>query len=225
MKNNDRLTYPQAVNAYYGEGIVPLFLKNLFYPIGITVTAMLIILIFDHDEFREDNKTIYMLMLISQTVCFMLFFHKNFERYSPGGKFLRTIKGGFDSYAKAITASTVIAAASIIFICTAAAVCGELGIVTLSNSGKTCLAMAFILLIYVGVTGFFRNIRNERIRGFLSGILYYIMIVTAIGVGAIEAIGKLPLAAYAVLAAAAVIIIPLSLIVHLKYYRKKCWDN
>lgn len=224
MKNNDRLTYSQAVKAYYGEGIVTLFLKNLFFPIAFTVIAMLIIILFDHDEFREDNKVLYMMMLISQTICFMLYFQKSFERYRPGGKFLRTIKGGFNSYMKAITASTAMAAASSIFLCTAAAVCGKFGIITLSNSGKTCLAMAFILLIYVGIAGFFRNIRNEKVRGFLAGFLYYIMIVTSIGVGAVEVINKLPFAVYAVLAAAAVIIIPLSLIVHLKYYRKKCWD-
>lgn len=228
MKNNDRLTYSQAVKVCYGENLLKSFLLSLCYPVIVMSSGLLMMFIMNPDEFRNDNSMfVYMLMNMSQSVFLLLFVMRRFDKNTPGGKFLRTVKGGFNTYERAVIAITIMLVFDSIVFCGGMAALEALGLITLKNAGRSCAMISLVFLTGVGIIGFFRNIKSNSGRTIAYSFVYILIVIAGMALSDITdgAEGYVFECILLILSFASVILITLSLYCHLKFYKKHCWDN
>lgn len=146
----------------------------------------------------------------------------NGAKEDPGGKFFRTVKGGFDTYAKAHTAIICEAAVMIILFFAVAALISKAGILPLMYGIKGCVSSAVFVFLARPAASFFKMIENNALRSITMTLVFY-LVVSMGTVTLILTDGRLGWVHVAA-AAAAVILTVISEKVVLDNFRKKHWD-
>lgn len=146
-----------------------------------------------------------------------------FEKGVPGGKYFRTVKGGFDTFAKAQKAFIAEGAVVVFVFCAFLAVLDCLGIIDIGNAAGSCLMLFITVFLARAIASFGRLIKNAVTRTIvIMFVLYAVNIFGVMQIGTLDGkIGVLQI----VLAAAAVILTVISEALVLRDYRKTRWDN
>ena len=147
----------------------------------------------------------------------------SYDKNIPGGKFFRTVKGGFDTYAKAQKAFIVEGAISLILFCMFLAILDAIGIIEIGNGIGSCIALVITIFLARAIASFSRMIKNSITRMIM--IMFVFFVVDLLGVLQIEAFGGKIGLLHVVLAVVTIVLTIISEKAVLHNYRKKYWDN
>ena len=230
MKNNS-ISLSNALRMYLGGGRAP-FSPVLFFGsiilYGIMMAFMLLIGMIDnsfdfgetkHEMFSNWISDFIMAMMLGPVIateCSL-----TYEKRLPGGKFFRTVKGGFETYEqfrKALVMTMVLQSA---VYCIFAGILHAVGLVPLCGGLNTCIATFVFSLLGICLGNVSVVVRNDFLRG-VAGALLVIGIIAAGTSLLILTEGKLSFIHY-IAAAAAAVLLPVSTKAMLAYYKKNCW--
>lgn len=230
-KNSSTVTIPQAMKIYQGSSMLKGMVLLMILPTAILLGAMVWVLIIGLME-QGGNFSATVKKLCDSSVANFIFgmilaptlateIMLTHDRELPGGKFVRTVKGGFSTFAKFRTG---------MLICMIVQSAGYLALVALINvtgllpfkwGMASVAATAISALLTIGLCSFILVIRNYLTRSLL-------MMITAFALVAIGPLslfvtdGKLTIIHLAA-AAAAVILTIVSHKFVLAYYKKNRW--
>ena len=111
---NNRITLSKAMKLYNGRSMPEFILKMslvsiCIYAVIIVYKVLMILLRGDGTEELQsemaDSSLSSSFLLFSAGMISLVMSQLTFEKHMPGGKFFRTVKGGFDTYKKASAAS------------------------------------------------------------------------------------------------------------------------
>lgn len=147
---------------------------------------------------------------------------QTFEKKLPGGKFFRSVKGGFDTYKKVRTALLL---SVIIGICLYIGIIGALNaVVPIMNYGAaTCVSVAVFLLLGVGIVNLISVIKNDLARTVLSFMQMFVLSVVGVFIVHITK-GELGIV-HIIAAILGIVLIPVSHKLMLASYRKRRWNT
>ena len=92
----------------------------------------------------------------------------HYDKHLPGGKFFRTVNGGFDTYRKMKNASLIARVIALISIMVIGAIIDRMGLFKLSFGASDVIYIGAFLLISIGLVNFMNLIKNPAVRGFLT---------------------------------------------------------
>ena len=228
MENNkSSVSYSDAYRIYTGcsfsKGVMWLSIVSVlfFYALMLIMTSLMFI---DKDSTQESKPffsvTIVVIYCSMQVVLRIL---QLYDKGVPGGKYFRTVKGGFITYAKAQKIFIAESAISIIVFCSSLAILDFLGIIELGYGIGSYIILFITVFLARAIASFSRMIRNSITRMIM--IMFTFCIVDLIGIYQIEALsGKLSVL-HLILAAVTVILTIISEKTVLNDYRKKYWNN
>ncbi|MDE5755017.1 MAG: hypothetical protein K2H89_10845 [Oscillospiraceae bacterium] len=229
-KNKTSLTISQALKIYNGSSLLKLTLQfscimAVLYIASITFFTLLIGtengFAAAHEEVSETLMS-SMFLAMDGGIAVAVISILTYEKKLPGGKFFRTVKGGFDTYKKmraALVLSTIIG------------ICLYTGIICVLNAvipimiygTATCISVAVFLLLGVGIVNLVNVIKNDIARTVLNFIL--LLALSLVGVITVYASeGKLGIV-HIIAAILAIVLIPISHKLMLASYRKHGWNN
>ncbi len=182
MKNNT-LTLSQAHKLYTGNSIGQYVLKlNLGGILAYTssIIFFLIIMMLSKGNisgaFKELNGTavVNTFLTIDAGVILMITELINYGKQYPGGKYFRTVKGGFDTYKKMKNAALAARVVSLISIMIFGAIMDLSSIIKLTHGTSDILYIGAFLLISIGLVNFMGSIKNLALRGFLTPFVIFV---------------------------------------------------
>lgn len=229
-KNKTSLTISQALKIYNGSSLPTLTLQfsivnTALYIATITFFTLLIGAENGFAAAREEvSESLVSSMFLAMDGSIAVFMTSvlTYEKKIPGGKFFRTVKGGFDTYKKmraALVLSTIIG------------ICLYTGIICVLNAvipimiygTATCVSIAVFLLLGTGITNLINLLEHALARSVLN-----IVILFALGLVGVFTVyisnGKLGMI-HMTAAILAIVIIPISHKLMLASYRKHRWNN
>ena len=228
MENNrSSVSYPDAYRIYTGRsfasGVMWLSIGAVALFSGLML-LMAFLMFMDNDNTEETDylfsvtlASIYCSMLVVMRMIMM------FDKVSPGGKYFRTVKGGFDTFAKAQVIFIAEGAVAVMTFCAFLAVLDALGIIEMGNGIGSCITLFITVFLARAIASFSRLINKPMTRTVITILVFFT--VNMIGIMLIETTnGKLS-AVHIVSAAAAVVLTVISEKAVLSNYRKKHWDN
>lgn len=230
-KNKSSLTISQALKLYNGSsGLIKLPLQWT----GLIVTLYLSTIIFftlligfengfaaAWEEVSEELMS-NMFFAIQGSIATALLSGFTYEKNIPGGKFFRTVKGGFDTYKKMRTAFTL---STVIMICLfTGIICAINAVIPIMLHGTvTCISVAVFLLLGTGITNLINLLENALARSVLN-----IVILFALGLVGVFTVyisnGKLGMI-HMTAVILAIMLIPISHRLMLTSYKKHRWDH
>lgn len=229
-KNNSSLTISQALKVYSGSGLPKMILKFtcIMTIIYIGSIVFLTLLIGLQSGFETAHKEISETPFISIFLAMyggidvVIISVMTYEKKIPGGKFIRSVKGGFETYKKVRTALTL---TTIIAICVSMGVICALNTVMpiFKNGTATCVSVTVFLMLGIGTANFVNMIENELARSFLN-IIILIALSTAGVLTVYLSNGRLG-TVHIIAAILAALLIPVSHKMMLASYRKNRWDK
>lgn len=229
-KNNSSLTISQALKVYNGSSLPKMIfmfscMMTLIY-IGTIVFFFLMIGL--QDGIAAARKAVIespissIFLAMYEGIDVVIISVMTYEKKIPGGKFVRSVKGGFETYKKVRTALTI---TTIIAICLSMSIIGALNaaVPIMIHSTATCISVGVFLILGIGAANFVNMIENEFARGFLNVIILFALSI--LGVLTVHfGDGKLGIV-HIIAAILAVLLIPISHNMMLASYRKNHWDN
>lgn len=229
-KNKTSLTISQALKIYNGSGLLSLTLQFscMIAALYISSIAFFTLLIGTENGFaaaREevsDSLISSMFLAMDGSIAVFITSVLTYEKKLPGGKFFRSVKGGFDTYKKMRAAAVL---SNIIGICL------YIGIICILNAvfpimiygTATCVSVAVFLLLGVGIVNLVSVIKNDFVGTLLKIIL--LLALSLVGMFSVYAgEGKLGIV-HIIAAILAIVLIPISHKLMLASYRKHRWNN
>ncbi|WP_155250371.1 hypothetical protein [Ruminococcus flavefaciens] len=97
----------------------------------------------------------------------------NYDKHNPGGKYFRSVNGGFDTYRKMKNASLIVRISALISVMIFGALTDIFGIIKLTNGIGDVVYIGAFLLISVVLVNFMGLIKNPAVRGFLSPFVVF----------------------------------------------------
>lgn len=231
MENNKKeLTLSQALQLYNGASFPKLTLQFVGYTVLFYLASMVFftfIIGLEHG-FAEAQKEISENLLSSiylgivGGVSIAILSLLTYEKKLPGGKFFRSVKGGFATYRKMRIASEL---SIVIGICLyTGVICALNAVLPIMVYGTaTCISAAVFILLGTGVVNLVNMMKNDLARSILN-----IIVLFAFGLAGVLTVfiggGQLGIV-HIVVAILAVVLIPVSHHLMLASYRKHRWDN
>ncbi|MDE7089282.1 MAG: hypothetical protein K2O54_04105 [Prevotella sp.] len=229
-KNKTSLTISQALKMYNGSSLPMLTLQFscIMEALYIASIAFFTLLIGAENGFaaarEEVSETLMgsMFLAMDGSISVAMISVLTYEKKLPGGKFFRTVKGGFDTYKKmraALILSTIIG------------ICLYMGIICVLNAvipimiygTATCISVSVFLLLGVGIVNLVNVIKNDLVRTLLNLIL--LIALSLVGVFTVySSDGRLGIV-HIISAILAIVLIPISHKLMLVSYRKHRWNN
>lgn len=227
MQKRKTFTLSQAMQIYTGKSLVR---TVIFYTVkGIIgyFFVILVLLLLDvisgnfyvYGEFFNESVSNILLGVELSVMLFM--FQRTYEKEDSGGKFFRSVTGGFSTYQKMKTGILfseilIIALVSGIFFAASA-------IFPFMPGTGACLTICVIHLFDVGVMNFISIIPKREIKYFLWMIFPVLLDAGSVVLIAIaeEKIGLFQM----ITAIFAIILIPLSQKIMLNHYQKNYWNT
>ena len=229
MKRNS-LTLSQAHKLYTGNSIGKASLiLSLFAVLGYSASLLFIFLMSwlskgDPAEARLElsgTVIVNIFLALDSGIILMITGLINYDKQYPGGKFFRSVNGGFDTYRKMKHAALITRITALFSVMLLGALADILGIMKLKNGIGDVIYIAAFILIGVALVNFMSLVKNPAVRG-----LFTPLVVFAFGVFGIilpcAFDGNIIIALAA--AAAAVPLIILSQNVMLNDYKKNHWN-
>lgn len=220
----------QAVKIYIGSGFFKQTLQFtcIMTVIYVVTIAFFFLMICAESGFAAARNEVCesfmsnMFLAIDGGIGVALLSVQTFEKKLPGGKFFRSVKGGFDTYKKARTALVL---SVIIGICLYIGIIGALNAVIpfMRYGAATCVSVAVFLLLGVGIVNLISVIKNDLARTLLSFMqMFGISLVGAFTVHITK--GELGIV-HITAAILAILLIPVSHKLMLASYRKRRWNT
>lgn len=97
----------------------------------------------------------------------------HYDKQLPGGKYFRTVNGGFDTYRKMKNASLIARVITLISIMGAGAIIDRLGLFKLAFGTSDVIYIGAFLLISIGLVNFMNLIRNPVVRGLSTPFIIF----------------------------------------------------
>ncbi|SFD25123.1 hypothetical protein [Ruminococcus albus] len=94
-----------------------------------------------------------------------------YDRHLPGGKYFRTVNGGFDTYRKMKNASLIARVISLISIMLFGALFDRLGILKLAFGTSGVIYIGAFLLLNIGLVNLIDLIKNPAVKGLSTSIV------------------------------------------------------
>ena len=229
MKSNT-LTHDQAYKVYTGNGMLIHILKIsgfciLFNLLGF-VFFLIIALIMEGNVSAALHTGYGSMMSVVFAVSGIIFVvpigFVDRDRHLPGGKYFRTVKGGFDTYRKMKDASLIVYMVSLALIMLFGVICERVGVFKYEHGVADIFAVVAFLLLSVGLLNLMNLIENPELRVAAMVITYFI--VSCIGV--LYVLYDYANVTFALIVAA--VSIPFIAVTHkmmLSNYRKNRWDK
>ena len=229
MENNrSSLTWHKAYNIYTGRTFPKMVAQISLILLAMFFCFKLFMLFFEFLD-GDDPDSVHSLWIndmIATIFCGIITTIRICATYNkdvPGGKFFRTVKGGFDTFKKAHYSMAAESAAVAFIFCAVIGILSAAGFAPLSYGAASCVSI-FIFVVLARAAGSFVSMTNNSVlRSVLVIITEYLICAMGI-VSLILTDGKLG-AVHIAAAAAAVVLTVLSEIAVVRNYRKKHWDN
>lgn len=181
MKSNS-LTLSQAHKIYTGDSMGMFALKLsiggiLMY--SATIFTFFIIMLLSEgnvsDALKELSGTalINTFLTMDAGIVLMITGLMQYDKQFPGGKYFRTVNGGFDTYRKMKNASLIARVIALISIMLVGAIFDRLGLFKLSFGTSDVLYIGAFLLIGIGLINFMNLIKNPAVRGFSTPFIIF----------------------------------------------------
>lgn len=228
MKNNkSTVSYPNAYRIYTGRsftnGVIWLSIASVLL-FSSLMLIMILLMYIDNDNAQELEPTfgitiasIYGSMQVIMRMITL------YDKSMPGGKFFRTVKGGFDTYAKAQKAFIAEGAISLIVFCSFLAIIDAIGIMEIGDGIGSCIILIITIFLARAIASFSRIINNSVMRMIM--IIFVFFVTDLLGVLQIEAFGGKVGFLHVVLAIVTVALTIISEKAVLHNYRIKYWNN
>lgn len=229
-KTKKTLTLSQALQLYNGASLPKLTLQLVGYMVVFYVAsiAFFTFMIGLDKGFAEAHKQISENLLISiylgivGGVSIAILSLLTYEKKLPGGKFFRSVKGGFTTYRKMRTAFQL---SIVIGICLyTGIICALNALLPIMVHGTAiCISVAVFLLLGTGVVNLVNMMKNDLARSILNIIVLFAFGLTGV-LTVLVGEGQLGLV-HLVTAILAVVLMPISHHLMLASYRRHRWDN
>ena len=181
MKSNS-LTLSQAHKIYTGDSMGMFALKLsiggiLMY--SATIFNFFIIMLLSEgnvsDVLKELSGTalINTFLTMDAGIILMITGLMQYDKQFPGGKYFRTVNGGFDTYRKMKNASLIARVIALISIMVVGAIFDRLGLFKLSFGTNDVIYIGAFLLISIGLVNFMNLIRNPVVRGLSTPFIIF----------------------------------------------------
>ena len=179
MKNNT-LTLSEAHKIYTGNGMGMCALKLSFGGIlmySASVFFFFIVILMSEGSVSEATKElsgtgfINTFLTIDAGIILTITGFMNYDKQLPGGKYFRTVTGGFDTYRKMKNASLIARVISLILILTFGAAFDLAGIFKLAYGTSDIIYIGAFLLISIGEVNYVSRIRNPAVMGFTTPLI------------------------------------------------------
>lgn len=230
---NRSLTCSEALKLYTGKNIAETLVKvTIMAACLLGVFTMLVwgIGIFAKDmdaamikEMCERSFSIGLGLSIYCAIGSFMMYARTFERGLPGGKFFRTVKGGFDTYKKVRFAQHFAAMYAVVIYYVMLVILMKAGLISVRFGLNACISAALFTILSMCVVNFLTVVQEPLRRGYLMTIP--LMAFPAAGILLLELtdgrLGVLHIVV-AVLDVAGSII---SQKVMLSFFKKHRWDN
>ena len=181
MKSNS-LTLSQAHKIYTGDSMGMFALKLSFGGIlmySATIFTFFIIMLLSEgnvsDALKELSGTalINTFLTMDAGIVLMITGLMQYDKQFPGGKYFRTVNGGFDTYRKMKNASLIARVIALISIMLVGAIFDRLGLFKLSFGTNDVIYIGAFLLISIGLVNFMNLIRNPAVRGLSTPFIIF----------------------------------------------------
>ena len=181
MKSNS-LTLSQAHKIYTGDSMGMFALKLsiggiLMY--SATIFTFFIIMLLSEgnvsDALKELSGTalINTFLTMDAGIVLMITGLMQYDKQFPGGKYFRTVNGGFDTYRKMKNASLIARVIALISIMVVGAIYDSLGLFKLSFGTNDVIYIGAFLLISIGLVNFMNLIKNPAVRGLSTPFIIF----------------------------------------------------
>ena len=181
MKSNS-LTLSQAHKIYTGDSMGMFALKLsiggiLMY--SATIFTFFIIMLLSEGNVSGALKELSGTALINTfltmdaDIVLMITGLIHYDKQFPGGKYFRTVNGGFDTYRKMKNASLIARVIALISIMGAGAIIDRLGLFKLSFGTNDVIYIGAFLLISIGLVNFMNLIKNPAVRGLSTPFIIF----------------------------------------------------
>ncbi|MCR5143548.1 MAG: hypothetical protein K6C68_13690 [Ruminococcus sp.] len=181
MKSNT-LTLSQAHKIYTGDSMGMFALKLsaggiLMY--SATILTFFIIMLLSEGNVSDAMKQLSGTALINTFltmdagIVLMITGLVHYDKQLPGGKYFRTVKGGFDTYRKMKNASLIARVIALISIMLVGAVFDRMGLFKLAYGTSDVIYIGAFLLISIGLVNFMNLIKNPAVRGFTTPFIIF----------------------------------------------------
>lgn len=181
MKSNS-LTLSQAHKIYTGDSMGMFALKLslggiLMYSASI-FTFFIIMLLSEgnvSDVLKElsDTTLINTFLAMDAGIVLMITGLMQYDKQLPGGKYFRTVNGGFDTYKKMKNASLIARVIALISIMVVGAIFDRLGLFKLSFGTNDVIYIGAFLLISIGQVNFMNLIKKPAVRGLSTPFIIF----------------------------------------------------
>ncbi len=224
MKKNDSLPFWDAVKVYYGTSLVRIFICMFLLP--VSAVLLFVTSIFLMSGGKEEALCVSSIGVILFFCSAYMFFIMDVRVNSsnlPGWKFLKTVKGGFDTYAKAAVTITAVSVLVVLLYSLIAALLYIADIVSLFNTPGACFALWISEMVLIAVIVFLRLIENTTVRLLAySAVLFQVLLLYLL---LLHTVKSMSAAVWIISAAASMLMIAVSSKVSISYYKKKIWEN
>lgn len=231
MKNNkNTLGASKALKLYNGNNILKLSIYFSGFTIICYFSLITIFVLFMGIRIGFDNAYAEICGTLFGNLFFVIFgvmviaLHANmtYEKHLPGGKFFRSIKGGFKTYKKMKTGYLISTTFVVLIYCGVICAINVLFPIMLYGT-TTCIATVICLLLGISFENFIGMIKNYQLKSLLEFILVFALCFSVIlAVYATE--GRLGMI-YITAAVIAVVLLPISHKLMLNNYQKERWDR
>ncbi|MBR4628581.1 MAG: hypothetical protein IKO47_12980 [Ruminococcus sp.] len=144
-----------------------------------TISAFFIVMLMSQGSVSEARNElsgtgfINTFLAIDAGIILMITGLMHYDRQLPGGKYFRTVKGGFDTYRKMKNASLIARVTALIAILIFGAFSHLLGVFKLSYGISDIIYIGAFLLLSIGEVNFMNYIKNPALRGFLTPFIIF----------------------------------------------------
>ncbi|NLT07955.1 MAG: hypothetical protein GXY08_00380 [Ruminococcus sp.] len=222
MKKNDSLPFWDAVKVYFGESLVKVFLVMFFIPVITVLFFIASFQIMGGTGGINGPMGGAMLFFSLAYMIFMVDLRIN-NANLPGNKFLKTVKGGFGTYVKASVTITVVSTIISLLYCIIAAVLYLADITMLFFSPAFCFATGISTFVLIAMIGFLRIIENTSIRMVVYSIFMFVGMFLIILL--FHTVKSINAAVAAISFVVSILLIVISEVVSISYYKKNVWEK
>lgn len=228
-KSKSSITISQALKLYNGSSLPKMTIlvgciMAAIYIAAIIVFTVLIGLESGFAAVRKEVSEAHMgnMLLLFGSIGAAVISLLTYEKKLPGGKFFRSVKGGFETYKKMRTALLL---SNIFGICLyAGIICAINAAVPIMEYGTaTCVSFVIFLMLGIGFVNLINMLKTELARSLLNVIVFFLF-----GFAGVFTVwfndGKLWII-HIIAAVIAAVFIPVTHKLMLNNYRKHRWDN